>query len=56
MGKQGHNTVLELFESDLDAFETPEDRERYVLDTLDQKHYLFKHPDIGHGVHASYLH
>jgi hypothetical protein len=56
MGKQGHNAVLELFESDLDAFGTPEDREGYVLDALDQKRYLFKHPDIGHGVRASHLH
>jgi hypothetical protein len=56
MGKQGYNAVRELFESDVDAFETAEDREGYVLDALDQKRYLFKHPEIGHGVRASYLH
>jgi hypothetical protein len=54
LGKQGYNAVRELFDSDVISSGI-EDREEYVLDALDQKRYLFKHPDMEHGVSASYL-
>lgn len=55
LGKQGYNTVRELFNSDSISFGTIKDREGYVLDALDQKRYLFKHPDMEGDVSASYL-